>query len=356
MLRPIRAALSGAFALALVAAAAATMAAQPAERELLGVRIWRDYGAVLKRHGEPTRVVPGMAMPPDNMGGSVSVGMQGGMSGPMGMAGGPMTGPMMGGMGMMGGPPSAPMMGGIAGPGGIGAPGMRGGTSMGMPMMGGRSMPGGAMGGMMGRGGPGGGKDEDMDDIGRGGPIGGASAPGPGGFAGPPRMGQGMSAPPGMSAPQYGASGGMSAMGGLMMGPGMMGGMMGSPGMGSTGQVSAQSQTPVSIPSEEVKETWVYVRGAQTFHFMFNRDGRVIRIQSFGTKGTGATSRAISLGDPLAKVYKAYGWAGTTQKMGASLTLDYSQKAHVVFDLLDRNDRKGPRVVGITIAPSEGRR
>lgn len=354
MVRAIGAALCGALVVALIGAAAAAPATRPAERELLGVRIWRDYAAVLKRHGEPTRVVPGIAMPPETSAGSINVSMQGARSGAMGMPGGPMMGgAMMGGMGMLSGPPGMPMMGGMASAGGaMGAPGARGGTSMGLAMGGGRSMSGAPMG--MGRpmGGFGGRKDEDEDDTGLSGPVAGAGgAPrgamgGGGGMMSPPQYG--MTAPPGMS-------GGM--MGGITLPPGGLMGGMGGPMMGGVGpQVGAQVQAPASIPSEEVKETWVYVRGANTFHFMFNRDGRVIRIQSFGTKGVGATSRSINLGDQISKVYKAYGWAGATIKQGNSVTLDYSQKAHVVFDLLDRGDRKGLRVVGITVAPSEGRK
>ena len=172
MLRPIRSALSGACAVSLIIAAAASQAAQPAERELLGVRIWRDYAAVLKRHGEPTRVVPGIAAPPETLGGSINVGMQAGRTGMAGMSGMPGMsmpgGPMMGGMGMIGGAPSAPMVGGMQSAGGaMGAPGMRGG---GMAMGGPRAMTGGSSMGMgmpmMGRGGPGGfgGKDEDEDE------------------------------------------------------------------------------------------------------------------------------------------------------------------------------------------------
>lgn len=357
MLRPIRAALGAVLAAGVVSAAAASHAAPPAERELLGVRIWRDYATVLKRHGEPTRVVPGIAAPPESVGGSINVSMQSGRAGMPMMGGMSMPGaPMMGGMGMLSGPPGAPMMGGMASAGGaMGPPGMRGGAS-GLAMGGGRSMPGTSMGmGMPMMGGRGGigGKDEDEDDIGRGGPMPGAGGPPMG------RMGSmpgGMSG--GMTAPQYGMSAppGMGGMaGGITLPPGGLMGMSG-PMSGAAPQIGAQSQAPVSIPSEEVKETWVYVRGSHTFQFLFNRDGRVIRIQSFGQKGAGATSRSVTLGDPLSKVYKAYGWAGTTIKQGDSLTLDYSQKAHVVFDLLDRRDGKGPRVVGITVAPTEGRK
>ena len=132
MLRLTRVALGGALSAALVMAALSSQAAPPAERELLGVRIWRDYAAVLKRHGEPTRVVPGIALPPEVGVGSVNVSMQTGQAGRMSMPGGAMMGPSMG----LSGPPGMPMMGGMMSAGGAGR---------GMPMMGG---PGGlAMGG-----------------------------------------------------------------------------------------------------------------------------------------------------------------------------------------------------------------
>ncbi len=373
MLRPIRVVLGGMLGTWFLTAAIMSQAAQPAERELLGVRIWRDYATVLRVHGEPTRVVPGMALPPEMGVGSINVNMQraqtGGMS--MGIPGGPMMGAPMG----MAGPPGAPMMGGMMSAGGMSAP-MMGGMgnprmgAMGNPRMmggmsapmggGGRSMPtvGGMAGGPPMPGGMGGarGKSEDEDDIGAGspigggargamrGPMGGAGVPGPGGMMMPPMYGGGT----GLTSAAAGDTGLMA---------GLAGGPMGMPGIGGMrGSVGAQSQVQASVPSEEVKETWVYVRGQQTIHFMFNKDGRVIRIQSFGPKGKGATSRSITLGDPVAKVYQKYGWAGTTIRQGDSLTLDYSQKFHVVFDLLDRHDGKGMRVVGITIAPSEGRR
>lgn len=241
----------------------------------------------------------------------------------------------------------------------MGPPGMRGGA-----MGSGPGMPGTSMGMGMPMGGRGGigGKDEDEDDIGAGGPMMGAGAP-RGMMGGPPAGAtgggpRGLMGGMGLSAPQYGMTGpqGMGGMaGGIQLPPGGLAGMTGPMMGGAAPQIGAQSQLPVSLPSEDVKETWVYERGQQTVYFMFNRDGRVIRIQTFGLKGAGATSRSVALGDPLSKVYKAYGWAGATIKQGDSLTLDYSQKAHVVFELLDRRDGKGPRVVGITVAPTEGR-
>jgi hypothetical protein len=176
----------------------------------------------------------------------------------------------------------------------------------------------------------------------------------------------------------------MGGMGGLRMGggrgrkdgdegstdePASMGGvgsMMTNPMAGMAGRLSAMmggsapsttvggtaGNVPQSVSDEDVRETWIYERGPLTYHFCFNHDGRVIKIRVFGTKGGTLTSRGIGLGAAVSSVYKAYGWAGTTQKAAENaVTLDYSQKAHVVFDLENRG--KGLKVVGITIAPSE---
>lgn len=331
MLRRTRAAVVVGLGAAMLTSAFAALAAPAAERELLGVRLWRDFATVLRKHGEPTRVVPGIALPPEISSGSMNVNVQmgapGGMS--MGMSGRPMMGSSMG----MIGPPGMPQMGGMSSAGGM-APGLA--------MGGGRSMPR-----------AGGSKSKDEDDSFSGAPSGagpGGPMGGPAGLSGP---GSGMSAPPGLAM-------GSGMMGSLSMGPGMLGGMRsdlsGAPSaMGGIGSsASARSQGQMALPSEDIKETWVYVRGPHTFQFLFNRDGRVVKIQSFGLKGASRTSRSIALGDPLSRVYGKYGWASSTIKQGASLVLDYSQKAHVIFDLLDRGDGKGLRVVGITIAPSEG--
>ena len=85
--------------------------------------------------------------------------------------------------------------------------------------------------------------------------------------------------------------------------------------------------------------------------FLFNKDGRVIQIQEYGYRGGGATGRGVSLGDSVAKVYALYGWAGSSTKAGNNLTLDYSQKDHVAFQLVDQG--KGPKVIGITLAITE---
>lgn len=353
MLRSLRLISCG--ALGFLVAASVAWAAPPAERGLLGVRLWRDYASVLKLHGEPTRVVPGEALPPEFAAGSLSVGMQGGQAGRM-LPGAPGMGTSMGMMG----PPAGPMMGGMMAPG-ISMPGGVGGPPM-LGRPGGRSLPSVGGGGMAGL--RMGGKEDESDDVGS--PVGGAmTAPRAGGVTAP----SGMAGSPGMPPmPGMFGTGGMTAPPSYAGGMGMLAGAAGDPALmesmgmgargipGAMGSAAARSQAAVGMPSEDIKETWVYEKGKQTIHFMFNRDGRVVRIRSFGTEGKGATSRSVALGDPVSKVYEKYGWADATIRSGDSLTLDYSHKAHVVFDLVDRRDGKGLRVVGITIAPSEGRR
>lgn len=280
-----------------------TLAALPSfaqarpERELLGVRIMRPWNEVLRLHGPPTRIEVG----------AVS-GLEGGQTGgrQQGFGGG-----APGGLpGLPSGPP--PGMGGYSG----------------MMMGGGMSAPPGMMGG-------------------------GMSGP-PGMMGGGPMTGP----PPGLN---YGAFSGMGGgglrggrFGGDEDGAGAMpggGGISGSVGMGGTTSQSSQGDGEV---------TWVYERGQNTYMFLFNKDGRVIQIQSFGYRPAGMrgdrTSRGVILGDTAEKIYRLYGWPDSVVKEGDNLILDYSTKAKVAFQLLDRRDGKGSRVVGITIAETERNR
>lgn len=291
--------------------------AQRAERELLGIRIWRDFKAVLDKHGQPTRIEIGAVTAPTvapGVGASATAG-SGGLPGFPGM--GPMGGAMGGAMSgrmrnmptsammgpMMGGPGGmSAMMGGGRGPTGALSPGGGGGVSGGPPSgyasMMQRMMSGGMMGGR--------------------GPTGGLAPGGGSPFGGSP----------------FGGAAGFGGMrGGMAMGGGSIGGGSGD---GSEGEV-----------------TWIYEHGSNTNMFLFNKDGRVIQIQSFGYKGGGVTSRGIALGSSLAQVIRTYGWSGKTTKEGDNMTLDYSQKYHVAFQLTDRKDGKGYRVVGITVALTE---
>jgi hypothetical protein len=268
-----------------MAALVPAVAAPRAERELLGIRIWNSYAHVLAKYGQPTRIESGLA------------------SGPGGAAG--QATPNMGGAGMMAGGPGGPGMGssmmammsrGMA-PGGIsGAPGMGAGNPYGRMGMGGGGAPGMA----------------------------------PGGISGAPGMGGGN---------PYGRMG----MGG---GVGPAGGSMGMPGMGMPGIGGAVQSTGTA----EVYQTWVYERGPVTNYFVFNKDGRVVQIESTSLQGGGSaiTSRTVRLGDPAAKVYKAYGWTSKVMQGGDSLMLDYTREAHAAFQVLDAKGR-GPKVVSIVV-------
>lgn len=297
----------GLAAVAVLAQVAAPSQAQLAERELLGIRIWRDYKAVLNKHGQPTRIEIGAVTAPTmsqatGAGASVGTGGLPGMSGmgPMGMCGPAGGGNKFANMAsMMGGMPA--MMGGRGPTGGL-APGGGGGMSAGPPAGYAQMMRGMMMGG--GRG-----------------PTGGLAPGGGSPFGGSP----------------FGGMSGMPGFGGMRGGMAMGGGTIGGGGGDGT----------------EGEVTWIYERGPNTNMFLFNKDGRVIQIQSFGYKGGGVTSRGVGLGASLAQVYRIYGWSGKTTKDGDNMTLDYSQKYHVAFQLTDRKDGKGYRVVGITVALTE---
>jgi hypothetical protein len=285
----------GLVALATLAMSAANAQKPTAERELLGVRVMQTWKMVLNRHGQPTRIETGA--PVATIGGQQSSTVSGGMSGGL---------PSMGGMGPMSGMPPMPPTGmgsgapmGMMGSSGMSAmmgarPGMTGPGSMGMMMP-----PGGPM-GMMGSGGV-------------------------------PTTEEGAGSYPG---------------GGMVMG-GKMGSMMGGGMMGAT---NAQAQA-----SGEGEVTWIYDHGQNTYVFLFNKDGRVIQVQSFGYANGGKTAAGIALGDPVAKIYRTYGWPDQIEKEGDSMVLDYSRASHVAFQLLDRHNGKGSRVVGITVALTEPR-
>src|SRR5579862_3911175 len=89
--------LIGITAAGLLAAGAVTVAtparaADRAERELLGIRLWNTFNNVLAKYGPPTRVENGLALPGGGGGGAT---MQAGMGG----MGGMMMGGAPGGMG-----------------------------------------------------------------------------------------------------------------------------------------------------------------------------------------------------------------------------------------------------------------
>ncbi|MBM3493384.1 MAG: hypothetical protein FJX72_03530 [Armatimonadetes bacterium] len=344
----MRRALTAATMVMAVTLALTAYAAPKPDKSLLGVKILSDWKAVLAKYGQPTRVEAGplaatsaspmMGMSGASMGSLPSLG---GMSGLAGMPGGPMMGglsgppssPMMGGMTGPGGAPSSPMMGGMAsaGGGGRGLPGLGGmgaGGSSGMmrpPMMGGMASAGGGSSSMM--------RPPMMGGM--------AGAGGSSGMMRPPMMGGGMSAPgrlPGMGgSPGIGAElpGDLSPGG---MGGGMMGGMAGGTALAGGGTDTGEGEV-----------AWIYEKKTTTHVFLFNSDGRVIQIQSYGYAAGARTVNGIGLGDTAAKIYRVYGFPEQTHVTGSTRTLDYSERANVAFQLADQRG-KGLRVVGITVA------
>ncbi len=331
-----------AMSLAMTACAAPTP-----DKSLLGVKIMSQWKTVLAKFGQPTRVEAGpltsaTASPMTGVSGA-SMFSPPSLGGMMGMPGGPMTGgmsmaprgPMVGGMSAAGGSAMMrpPMMGGMSsagggrglpGLGGMGASGMtaRGGSSsmMAPPMMGG--------GGLTAPGRP------SMGGM--------SSAGGSAMMMRPPMMGgSGMTSPgmPGMGNPRMGGSFGVGAeMPGMDMMPGAPGGVMGGGTMVSRGGTDAG----------EGEVSWVYEKGTTTHVFLFNNEGRVIQIQSFGYAAGARTVNGVGLGDTSAKIYRIYGFPEDTIVSGNTRTLDYSKKANVAFQLADRNG-KGMKVVGITV-------
>lgn len=183
--------------------------------------------------------------------------------------------------------------------------------------------------------------------------------------------------PSGAGGSPYGGSGGMSGMmsrmgggGGKMgggpglpgmpgmpgmgggQGEGMPGGMPGMPAMGG-GQMNSGPAGGTSGASEGGEITWVYEKGGRTNIFLFNKDGRLIQIASYGYSGPAVTSRGVRLGDPIGKIYAKYGWTANITKDAArnTMALDYSKDHHVAYQLADRG--KGYRVIGITVGITE---
>ncbi len=343
----------GAIMAAAMALAITAHAAPTPDKSLLGVKILSDWKAVLAKFGQPTRVEAGpvtaaTASPMTSMGGAAAFSPPS-LGGMMGMPGGPIMGgmsgapgaPMMGGMAGLGGPPSAPMAGGMSSAGGRGLPGL-GGMGMGRGM----TAPGGSS-SMMAPPMMGGG----MTAPGRPGMGGMSSAGGSSMMMGNPRMGGGMTAPPmsGAGSPRMGMGGslgvgaempGIDMMAGAPGGP--MGGMMG----GAMGRGTVTSGGGTDAGEGEV--SWVYEKGTTTHVFLFNNEGRVIQIQSFGYAAGARTANGIGLGDTSAKIYRVYGFPEETIVSGNTRTLDYSKKANVAFQLADRGG-KGMKVVGITV-------
>lgn len=245
------------------------------EMSLLGIRLLNSYRTVLAHYGQPSRIYALGEM----VGTLASYNADGqptgavaGLSDTLGGGGQPGGFPGRGGMGPMG-----PGIGGPAGfPGKGMVPGV-GGPAVGMsPGVGGP-----AMGMSPGIGGPAGFPGKGM------GPTAGVG--GPGGF---PGAGGGL----GANAPASNGGATFNQAGGFMW---------------------------VYWYPDEHKINW----------FAFNRDGRVIAIIEKGIAHGQATSRGVTLGEPVKDVYLDYGWPDSVEAQGDSLALHYNVKRHIQFNV-----------------------
>jgi hypothetical protein len=231
--------------------------------------------------------------------------------------------------------------GGVRGPGdGTGAQtaGLAGGGGFG----------GGMRGGMMGGGMPGG--------MGR---MGGGMPPGmPGGMMGKMggMMGGGPSgmmrggAPMGMGGPG-GMMGRMGGMPGMMGGgpPGMMGG-----GMNGFGNGAANNGPAAGTFAAAGGFIWVYYipKKELAYEFYFNKDGRVEGILERGKAGGMPTSHGIGLGGTVRNIYNSYGWPDSMESQGPGVALNYNQKYHTYFSVLNSTNK----ITGVAVFLRESQR
>jgi hypothetical protein len=172
-----------------------------------------------------------------------------------------------------------------------------------------------------------------------GGPGGYPGLPGGGNKGGGPSSGGGTLPPPG------GGGGGPASGGGTLPPPGGGGG---SPAGGLGGGLPGSGESsddPNTTFGESGGFSWAYVYPGKElmYQFVFNRDGRVIAILERGRFFGQSTKRGISLGDPVSKVYSAYGWTDSLKDESPMLQLFYNERYHTQFMTLKN------KVVGIAV-------
>lgn len=159
------------------------------------------------------------------------------------------------------------------------------------------------------------------------GPPGGYSPPGGGGGGGRqggPPSGYG---PPGGYSPPGGGGGGADAGGGGLNG------------------ANAQQDNTFKASGGYL---WVYVYpDKRASVFLFNKDGRCEAILQLGRFNGQATSRGITLGSPIADVYRTYGWPESSEYSPVSISLYYNDKYHLQVEVLNN------KVVGLLVCLSE---
>jgi hypothetical protein len=160
---------------------------------------------------------------------------------------------------------------------------------------------------------------------------------------------------PGGAPSGYPGSGGMSPYGGGSGGMSPYGG-------GSGGSISAMAggggaQQPADLDQGEIK--WIYKKGNNIKQFFFTKDGHCIQIESIGYTNGGMTQGGVKLGDTQNKIMSVYGFTNkiynneVVDMYGKTIhvmTMDYSDTSNCAFDLIDRGNGMGFRVVRITVA------
>jgi len=177
--------------------------------------------------------------------------------------------------------------------------------------------------------------DSGSSGGGMGGPMAGGMAAAPGGGGSPYPGGGGAAMRPGSLSPNMTGSPSI---------PQSSGGPSGGTSGGEAGAEAGDN--PDGTYAEAGGFIWVYLNPLKgtAYEFNFNKDGRVERITELGSKYGQPTSRGVSIGDPVDKVYSIYGWTDQIRPEDASrFSLLYNDKYHVQFVVLKN------RVIGISV-------
>lgn len=115
------------------------------------------------------------------------------------------------------------------------------------------------------------------------------------------------------------------------------------------GGAAPQATPSAAAPAEASQVVWEYAgKNNTTVDFTLSGDGRVIQIYVSGLKANNVvTSRGVTLGTPYTAVLAKYGYPESQDSAGPILTMRYTEKSHVAFQLYNN------KVVSITVAAVE---
>ncbi len=118
----------------------------------------------------------------------------------------------------------------------------------------------------------------------------------------------------------------------------------GSPSSGG-GSVGGQTDETDATFAESGGYSWAYYYPQRDlfYLFIFNKEGRLLLSLERGRSGGGRTQRGVGLGDSVKSVYSNYGWPDNVEEQGPGIVLNFSQRHHVLFAILNG------KVVGIAI-------